>query len=301
MNTENKEGKEAIRTDPHEREKILEQVCHGEYSENLPGENSVKKITVMFTALRDSTGRATPEKEMANRISIRRHNDILFPVIREHKGVLVKTTDGDTLSYFYNTREAVRAAIKAQVMFDRCNREQLPRPLLLVRIGLHTGEGVIEKNDIFGDVVTVAARIRSASHPGEIYLSEETYNELMDRTEAYIRQIKSVALKEEGECKLYKAFWDETEMASHTFEPKGREPAVKRRLPLYVKLLTMVSIPILITYLLMLGGVVPNPLTTTSSALKKEEQSLKHSITDTGENEKRIPEKQIKIIIDADE
>jgi len=36
---------------------------------------------------------------------------------------------------------------------------------ILVRIGLNTGIGIVEKHDIFGDVVNVASRIETEAGP----------------------------------------------------------------------------------------------------------------------------------------
>jgi hypothetical protein len=82
-----------------------------------------------------------------------------------------------------------------------------------MRVGMHTGRCVVEKNDIFGDVVNTASRFESAAHAGEIYLSEDTYNALSDKAEIYCRFVEQVMLKGKKEpFNAYKAFWNPKEI-----------------------------------------------------------------------------------------
>lgn len=280
---------------PSDIEKLIEQ---REYLENLLKEKFTKRMTVMFTDLKGSTSIADAEGDIASRTIMKQHNDVLFPIIKKYDGVLVKTMGDGTLSYFEDAQKAVLAAVEAQIGFDRYNVEKKTKTLLLVSIGLHTGEGVVEENDIFGDVVNVASRIESASNPGEIYLSEDTYNALADKSEIYIRFIKSTTLKgKKGEHRLYKAFWDEKEIELDKFGAKEEEVAAKKRFP-FVKVSMAVSIPFMITYLLMLGGVVPNPFIT-STASKTERRSLSSDISEEGV--KKALEHPVTIIFDSEE
>ncbi len=48
------------------------------------------------------------------------------------------------------------------------------------RIGLNTGSVIRKGKDIFGEVVNVASRMQSKAPPGEILLTEATYQEIKD-------------------------------------------------------------------------------------------------------------------------
>ena len=87
-----------------------------------------------------------------------------------------------------------------------------PIPILM-RIGIHLGQGIVEKNDIFGDVVNVASRIEGQANPGEIYMSEEAYLSLSDKGEIYCAFARETMLKGKKEpMRLYKAFWNPVEI-----------------------------------------------------------------------------------------
>jgi len=73
---------------------------------------------------------------------------------------------------------------------------------------------MVEKNDIYGDVVNTASRFESLAGPGEIYISENTYDALGESRDVfYCHFIKESPLKEKkGSFKIFKVFWDNDEI-----------------------------------------------------------------------------------------
>ena len=51
-------------------------------------------------------------------------------------------------------------------------RSHSPARQIRFRIGIHVGDVVIDRYDVFGNVVNVAARLQSLARPGEICISE---------------------------------------------------------------------------------------------------------------------------------
>ncbi len=207
--TEKKEGS----TSSVDLEKLLEQ---REYLDQLIQKKFTRLITIMFTDLKGSTSIAETEGDVVSRLLIKRHNDIVFPVIAHNNGVLVKTMGDGTLSYFEHAADGVRAAVEIQRGLDDFNnRQRKTGPPILVRIGLNTGIGIVEKHDIFGDVVNVASRFQTEAGPGEIYISENTCRALGEENEFYCRFVKTTALKNKaGTYKVFKVFWSEKEIES---------------------------------------------------------------------------------------
>ncbi|HEX8961995.1 MAG TPA: adenylate/guanylate cyclase domain-containing protein [Rhodocyclaceae bacterium] len=172
-----------------------------------------RNLTVMFTDLKGSTAIAEKYGDLTSRQVIQHHNDILLPAVKENRGTFVKSIGDGTLSHFENALDALRAAVRIQQGIDELNRTgTFPMPVLM-RIGMHTGKCILEKNDIFGDVVNTASRFESSANAGEIYLSEETYNALSDKSEIYCRFEREVTLKGKAEpYQAYKAFWSAEEI-----------------------------------------------------------------------------------------
>lgn len=185
-------------------------------------------LTVMFTDLKGSTAIAERYGDLTSRQVIERHNDILRPAIKECNGTLVKSIGDGTLSHFENALDALRAAVRIQKGIDGLNQTgKFPMPVLM-RIGLHTGKCIIEKNDIFGDVVNTASRFESSANSGEILFSEDTYNALADKAEIYCRFDRKVTLKGKAEpFSAYVAFWNPEEI--ETDLKGGMKPVAERK------------------------------------------------------------------------
>lgn len=229
---------EKIAPEPGDVEQILEQQ---EKLERLMKEKFTKFLTIMFTDLKDSTAMIEAEGDLAGRKLLKEHNKLIVQIIDQQRGVFVKSIGDGTLSYFDDAQDAVRAAILIQQKVDQLNMTQKFKIPVLMRIGLHSGTCIVDKHDIFGDTVNTAARFESSANPGEICMSEDTYNALSDQSEFYCRFIKQITLKGKKEpYNAYKAFWnprevetDKTQMTDSN-DQAGAKPTSKLKLALFV-------------------------------------------------------------------
>jgi class 3 adenylate cyclase len=142
-------------------------------------------ITFLFTDIVGST-------EMWERLGdaclpiLQAHNAILSDAITRYGGYLIKT-EGDAYKVaFADPASAAQCAILSQAALQR-----YPWPTevgqVRVRMALHTGKPFAQGGDYFGPPVNRAARVLSASHGGQILLSEETLEKLESRMEAGTR------------------------------------------------------------------------------------------------------------------
>ncbi|MGK7345279.1 MAG: FHA domain-containing protein [Candidatus Nitrospinota bacterium M3_3B_026] len=174
-----------------------------------------KEITVMFTDITGSTQIAEEIGDLAMRSLLKRHYDIIFPIVEGANGTLVKTMGDGTLSYFLSPADAVRAAIGIQRGFQEHNSDKSKIPLL-IRCGLNTGLGIVEKKDIYGDVVNVAQRFEALAGPGDILLSEETRSLVEGEEDIFVVFFQEARIRGKvGVQSIYKALWDEKEIESH--------------------------------------------------------------------------------------
>lgn len=86
-------------------------------------------------------------------------------------GRLVKFMGDGSMAEFQTAGAAVACARKIQERIAARNAEAAPKRRFNVRIGLHLGELVEEKGDLFGDAVNIAARIEPLADPGGIAMS----------------------------------------------------------------------------------------------------------------------------------
>jgi class 3 adenylate cyclase len=121
------------------------------------------------------------------------HGDAFLPVLQAHNAILseavsrcngyVMKTEGDSYKIaFADAADAARCAIIAQAALQR-----YPWPenvgQVRVRMGMHTGKPIMQGGDYFGPAVNRAARILSASHGGQVLLSEATLKAIGESAE----------------------------------------------------------------------------------------------------------------------
>jgi len=198
-------------------------------------------LSVMFTDLKGSTAIAEASGDLAVRAMLKQYHDLCAASIQAYGGTLVKTIGDGSLSHFEDALAACRAAAAIQRGMEAINLSKDFKSLLLARIGMHTGECLLEKNDVFGDVVNTASRFESSANSGEILISEETYNAISDKTEFYSRFDREVTLKGKSQpFKAYVVFWDAREIEIDRARPAG--PA-KPSTPVW-KIATWVGVPL---------------------------------------------------------
>ncbi|MBI4665102.1 MAG: adenylate/guanylate cyclase domain-containing protein [Nitrospinae bacterium] len=242
--------------------------------EALFKEKFTKNLAVMFTDVKDSTSITETEGDLSARMLIKHHNDILFAAIKEHGGTLVKTIGDGTMSYFENPQDGLRAARDIQIRIDRFNLEKQSKVPLLVRIGLHYGNCIMEKNDIYGDVVNTAARIEAAANAGEIHISESFYHGLLDKNEVFVKFITSATLKGKKEAvNIYKAYWNPAEAEQEARSKK--KAATRPGMSTSLKLGLILTLPILLVYVFIkISGSLNTPST------RGDKRSIIHTADD---------------------
>ena len=179
-------------------------------------------LSVMFTDLKGSTAIAEASGDLVVRAMLKRYHDLCLIAVNRYRGTLVKTIGDGSLSHFEDAADACRAAADIQRGMEEINLSKSYKTILLARIGIHTGECILEKNDVFGDVVNTASRFESAANAGEILVSEDTYNGIADKSEFYARFDREVTLKGKSMAfKAYIIFWDPKEVESDKHRPIG--------------------------------------------------------------------------------
>ncbi|HUL06207.1 MAG TPA: adenylate/guanylate cyclase domain-containing protein [Candidatus Acidoferrum sp.] len=103
--------------------------------------------------------------------TLRDYRDVFSSRIAEHRGQTREIRGDGILAEFSSTVDAVLAAGAIQSELGRRNQAQPRHRRLNFRIGIHVGEAVTGENEIFGDVINVAARVQKHTPPGEVCIS----------------------------------------------------------------------------------------------------------------------------------
>jgi class 3 adenylate cyclase/tetratricopeptide (TPR) repeat protein len=171
-------------TPPHLAQRILAS------RSALEGEH--KLVTVMFCDLADSTGLASRLGAEAMYELLNRFFDIALEELHRYEGTINQFLGDGFMALFgaplaleHHESEAVLAALALRRTLDARASALLPAApaALRVRIGLNTGRVVVGKigdnlrmdYTAVGDTTNVAARLQSLAAPGDILISDSTW------------------------------------------------------------------------------------------------------------------------------
>jgi len=126
------------------------------------------------------------------------HQRVIAPAIAAHEGRIVKTTGDGVLAEFVSAVEAVRCAIEIQHAVARSNEDRTEDRKIEFRIGVNVGDVIIERDDIFGDGVNIAARLEGIAEPGGVCLSHAAYEQIKGKIDIGIedggeQQLRNIA------------------------------------------------------------------------------------------------------------
>ena len=186
-----------------------------------------RQVAVMFTDIKGSTQFFETYGDIEGRALIEKHNKILFPLIEKYQGKIIKTIGDAIMAMFEDPEKSVLCAIEMQKALAEYNHSQDERHKEIhIRIGLNWGLGVVEENDVFGDVVNVSARVESQCEPDQILISESLYQTVRKSEDILCRFFGEVEVKGKSEpLKLYRVIWSEEQLIS---EEEFKKAGVRR-------------------------------------------------------------------------
>lgn len=156
-----------------------------------------QNLSIMMTDIQGySTTAATSSRNEIISL-IRRHNQLMIPVIEFYGGRVIKSIGDAFLCTFVSATDAVICSIIIQLLLREYNaRQKQEGQKLNLRVVVHSGDVSLEENDIFGDAVNVTARMEGLPcfPGGSIGISEITYM-LMDKNEIAVEKLGPQTLK----------------------------------------------------------------------------------------------------------
>jgi class 3 adenylate cyclase len=126
--------------------------------------------TILFTDIEGST-RLTQQLGDAGAMDmLREHDRIVEEALGRHGGSEVKHTGDGVMAAFPSVVGAIESAVQIQRRLAEADDR------FRVRIGMSAGEPVTERNDLFGAVVQLAARLCSHAEPGSVVVSSAVHD-----------------------------------------------------------------------------------------------------------------------------
>jgi class 3 adenylate cyclase len=215
----------------------------------IPGQRSLAAIVftdvVGFSALMQ-------ENEDSTLRLLREDFDTIGRICTEHEGSVLKTVGDGLLLHFTSAVQAVACALAIQRSFAERTRKPGPEKTLLHRVGIHLGDVFVNKEDVMGDGVNIAARLQAEAEPGGICISQTVYHVVRNKLALQVTRLGPRELKNISQAiPIYKLLLkaqtmeEAAQAADHKDEgsaPPMMLPAVSRRTWLIVSLTVAVTV-----------------------------------------------------------
>jgi TolB-like protein len=120
---------------------------------------------------------------------------VLEPLLTEHRGRVVKLMGDGIIAEFGSVVSAVACAAAIQVQLAKTQEAVAPERRIVLRIGVHLGDMVVDGEDLMGDGVNVAARLEQLCSPGGVLISSATYEQLPGKLDLSFEDAGEQSLK----------------------------------------------------------------------------------------------------------
>ena len=104
--------------------------------------------------------------------------EVIEVAVQGEGGRIVKSTGDGFLARFASVNSALQAAATIQQEVYRREAAQPFEKQIAFRMGLHSGDIVVEPHDVYGAGVNLAARLQELAEPGSLLISGAVYDQL---------------------------------------------------------------------------------------------------------------------------
>src|SRR4051812_22087246 len=187
------------------------------------------------------------------------HHRLLRAAFEEHRGIEVDTQGDAFFVVFRTAADAVAAAVAAQRAL--AGHEWPEGVEVRIRMGLHSGEALLEGNHYVGVAVHRAQRVSSAAHGGQILVSNSTRELVADELPAGVVVLRDLGLQQLKDLdRPEHVFQLEAEGLPRAFPPiRGKPPAptgLRRWIPHTRWGRAAAAVAVLVVAAAILGGIL---------------------------------------------
>jgi TolB-like protein/class 3 adenylate cyclase len=163
-----------IETIPKVGYRLIGEVSHSSPDTESPGDAKrlERKLTAILYADVAGYSRLTGEDEEGTHRILRAYLDAISQAIKHHNGEVVHYAGDAVLAEFATVVGALTCAVAVQRDLAARNASQPADRTVEFRIGINLGDIIIDRHEIYGDGVNMAARLESLADPGGICISE---------------------------------------------------------------------------------------------------------------------------------
>ncbi|MGV8989737.1 MAG: adenylate/guanylate cyclase domain-containing protein [Cypionkella sp.] len=121
--------------------------------------------------------------------------EVLTPLVSEHEGRIIKFMGDGVLVEFPSAVGAVECALAVQEALAARNHGVTEDHPITLRMGINLGDVIIDGDDIFGEGVTIAARLEPLARGGEICVAGNVHDAVRGKLSFAAEDLGNVHLK----------------------------------------------------------------------------------------------------------
>jgi adenylate cyclase len=137
-----------------------------------------RKLTAVFSADVAGYSRLMGEDEAATVKTLEAYKQIMFSLIKQHRGRVIDSPGDNLLAEFASVVDAVQCGVAVQKELQARNADLPENRRMQFRIGINLGDVIEEGERIYGDGVNIAARLESLADPGGICVSKTAFDHI---------------------------------------------------------------------------------------------------------------------------
>jgi adenylate cyclase len=144
----------------------------------MAAEGYKRKLTAIMSADVAGYSRLMGEDESATVKTLEAYKQIMFALIKQHRGRLIDSPGDNLLAEFASVVDAVQCGVAVQNELKARNADLPENRRMQFRIGINLGDVIEEGDRIYGDGVNIAARLESLADPGGICISKTAFDQI---------------------------------------------------------------------------------------------------------------------------
>lgn len=183
----------------------------------IAGPDVTRKLTAILYADVAEYSRLTGADEEGTHKTLSACLDAMAAAIEGSKGRVVHYAGDAVLAEFASVVAAITCAVEIQKDLASRNADIPEERRLRFRVGVNLGEVIVDRDDIYGGGVNIAARLESLADPGGICISGDVYRQIDGRLDLEFEDLGDQQVKNiEKPVRAFKILLDGNEMAATT-------------------------------------------------------------------------------------
>jgi len=184
----------------------------------LASEAERRLAAIMFTDMVGYTSLSQKNETLALEL-LEEQRKILRSSFSKYNAKEIKTIGDGVLAEFASALEATNCAFDVQRTLHQLKISRDTERSAPIRIGIHLGDVIHSKDDVYGDAVNVASRIEQFASPSGVCITEQVYSQVENKVVYPIVKLGSKELKNvRTPMNLYKIImpWEKQDMQDST-------------------------------------------------------------------------------------